>query len=297
MQIIPNRAPVVAVEDEGGNLVAVSNVPVHLFIVEAGLSDPPAPPNGVEWNQICKSDYRGTMQVHGLPVNLTTVVSTASGLASFSGLAFSRAAAGVRLRFCALKMKMDDAFSEASLVSADSPPFDIAGTTEQLGLIRHPAIAMSMEAPPAVAANSSRQGSPLAGDVAGEIFRVQPELRLVDGNGRNATWCSSPYRSLQLREDSPDSNSTWYRNASVRFSLFDRDKDLTWAADEFNAYSTAYGGSFNLDAVDTDRNSVVQQRELVEYLMTAQSAPSDSWRFHRYVCQYVCMDEWMDGCM
>ena len=93
MQSITCRPPVVTVEDEGENHVAVSNVPVHLFIVEAGVSNPPAPANGVEWIQICKSVYRGKMQVHGLPVNLTTVVSTASGVAAFSGLAFSSAAA------------------------------------------------------------------------------------------------------------------------------------------------------------------------------------------------------------
>ena len=58
--------------------------------------------------------------------------------------------------------------------------------------------------------------------------------------------------------------------------------DLKWSRLEYAAYSSAYGGLLSFEAVDVDGNGLIQERELIEYMIDAGSLADYSWRYLRY---------------
>ena len=165
----------------------------------------------------------------------------------------------------------------------DSAPFDVShGEASHLILDQHPGTGC----PPTL-----EGGAPIA-DVAGEILGCQPQIRLADSDARNVTWCGAQYRLMQetaqaldglsTRADEGNNGSEVYVSSSRRFDMFDRDANLEWTRSEFEGYSSIYGGSLTFDAVDSDRNNVIQLRELVEYMNGAFSTPSYTWRLARF---------------
>ena len=191
--------------------------------------------------------------------------------------------AQVRLRFCARRAQLDDSFPENEFVVTDSEPFDVSnGEASHLILDRHPA----------TGSLPTLEGDvPIAG-VAGEVLGGQPQIRLADFDARNVTWCGAQYRLMQettqaldglsTRADEGNNESEVHVSSSRRFDMFDRDANLEWTRSEFEGYSSIYGGSLTFDAVDSDRNNVIQPRELVEYMNGAFSTPSYTWRLARF---------------
>ena len=142
-------------------------------------------------------------------MNLSIMALTVSGMAEFRGLSFSTVSASVRLRFCASRMRIDDSFSEATTIIADSAAFDISSEAHEILLERHPVQSLSQ-------------------DSAGDVFAVQPIVRMIDDARRNATWCGAPYRipNGKYRMSEIYSNASIHSNSSKRFSTFDRDGTL-----------------------------------------------------------------------
>ena len=205
------RPPVVAVQDAGANFVALSNVVVHMYVLQnATYSDEDIllQSSYDSWLPTCRSSFHGQMFIHGQRnLNMSTTAITRSGIATFTGLSFSSISPQMILRFCAKRMHMDDSFSEATTVAVDSSPFDVSGEVHQILLDRHPLQSAEI--------------------MAGEVFHVQPVVRLVDIANRNATWCGSPHRAVDLQDatKSVASNASAYTNSSFRFAVYDRDGD------------------------------------------------------------------------
>lgn len=205
------RPPVVAVQDAGANFVALSNVVVHMYVLQnATYSDEDIllQSSYDSWLPTCRSSFHGQMFIHGQRnLNMSTTAITRAGIATFTGLSFSSISPQMILRFCAKRMHMDDSFSEATTVAVDSSPFDVSGEVHQILLDRHPLQSAEI--------------------MAGEVFHVQPVVRLVDIANRNATWCGSPHRAVDLQDatKSVASNASAYTNSSFRFAVYDRDGD------------------------------------------------------------------------
>jgi len=267
--VVFEREPIVAIHDLGGNIVAMSNVPVFIYILQnSSYSETPSAASSVIlWSHMCKSSFDGSV------LNGTRSVMTEAGVARFKGLSFPRAARSVRLRFCASRMRMDNSFSEASFVMVDTLPFDIADSTHSIVLDRHPA---QMQQRVVSVAHDSADG----GDVAGQVFALQPVVRLLDVMHRNATWCGR--RSAAGMEAPLNASDSPHTTSSVRFAAYDADADLQWTPGEFAAYSSAFGGRLSFEAIDTDSNGVIRKRELVEYMGSPSGTSSYEWRFVRY---------------
>jgi len=201
------RPPVVVVQDEGANFVAISNVLVHMYVLAKYSQDDVLLQSSFRsWLPACRSSFEGQMFVHGkLNHNLSSTAVTRSGIATFTGLSFSSISPQVVLRFCAKRMDMDISFSEATTVAVDSSPFDISDEVHQILLDRHPAQSV--------------------GITAGQAFSVQPVVRLVDFAHLKATWCGSRHRPVDLQgvNKSIVSQTSKYKNSSFYFAAYDRD--------------------------------------------------------------------------
>lgn len=138
--------------------------------------------------------------IDGRPsANDTCSAISESGLSIFRGLSVSSPSTAIRLRFCAARMYMDDAYSEASTVFVDSAPFDISDATHKLLLDSHP---------------------PSIGDAAGEVFSKESVVLVMDKDDRKSTWCGSQYR-LSGQHPTGDNDFMWnisevMHNSSMR---------------------------------------------------------------------------------
>ena len=205
--------PVVAVHDEGNNFVAISNVAIHMYIIEDSKYVPHSHSAATpSWSKVCMSAYNGDLRVDGRKITDNTVhASTTSGLAFFFNISVSAASTGVRLRFCARRQSMDQSFSAETLVFIDSEPFDFTSSsyTPSLVLDRHPGMKGATELEQ-------------TGGIAGYAFVVQPSLHLVDLHGRNMTWCAEPYRLLGAsaagkHANVRGANHTYFVNSKTRY--------------------------------------------------------------------------------
>ena len=100
------RPPIVAIHDDGKNLVGLSNVAVSMYLIESSqysslvtsnLREDISSSSGSMWSDVCASYYRGHMWVQGeRKVNLSSTTATTSGLAIFPGINVSLASTNVR---------------------------------------------------------------------------------------------------------------------------------------------------------------------------------------------------------
>ena len=104
--VVFQRPPIVAIHDDGKNLVGLSNVAVSMYLIESSqysslvtsnLREDISSSSGSMWSDVCASYYRGHMWVQGeRKVNLSSTTATTSGLAIFSGINVSLASTNVR---------------------------------------------------------------------------------------------------------------------------------------------------------------------------------------------------------